>query len=258
MSDPPGVVIAVPARDEAALVQTCLTGLDLSVRYAQHKGLVAEAAVVVVAHRCSDDTAARARPALARIPAAVDVVADDESAAVGAVRDRAARHGLALLGARPAWIFSTDADTVVAPDWISRVLSVATEYDSACVVGLAALDAWYGSLTGLRAYRTVLLDKLHRGPPGDEHRHVYGANLAVRADAYLAVGGFPDVAHGEDQRLVDTLQAAGYPIARTREVIVSTSGRTRGRASGGLADLLRSIGSERSTGSRVAGGRARG
>jgi hypothetical protein len=29
----------------------------------------------------------------------------------------------------------------------------------------------------------VLDRKLHRGITGDEHRHVYGANLAVSADA---------------------------------------------------------------------------
>ncbi|MGN6129846.1 MAG: hypothetical protein ACTHOK_05840, partial [Nocardioidaceae bacterium] len=74
-----------------------------------------------------------------------------------------------------------------------------------------------------------------------QHAHVSGATLAVRADAYLAVGGFPHVAHGEDQRLVDTLAARDLPVLRTRTVTVITSGRLEGRADHGLAALLRAL-----------------
>lgn len=238
----PGVVVAVPAKDEARAVGDCLAGLDRSIRHARHHDLVGDVVVVVSAHRCDDDTAAVAQRALVKLGEWGEVLVDDMSDNVGAVRDRAARRGLALLpDTREAWVFSTDADTVVGTDWIAQVLAVAAEYDAACVVGLAALDAWHGSIAGLCAYREVVNRKLHPGSPGNEHRHVYGANLAVRADAYLAVGGFADIAHGEDQQLVDGIEAAGYAVARTCQVTVTTSGRTRGRAGGGLADLLRRL-----------------
>jgi hypothetical protein len=68
---------------------------------------------------------------------------------------------------------------------------------------------------------------------------VYGANLGVRADAYLAVGGFPPVGAGEDAALWRALAAAGLPTASPTSVRVRTSGRLHGRARGGLADLLR-------------------
>jgi hypothetical protein len=238
----PSIVIGVPARDEAELLPACLDRLDRTVRHARRHGLVAEVAVVVGAHRCLDATATVARTALQRLAASTDVLHEDEALCVGTVRDRVARRGLALVGdTRPTWVLSTDADTVVREDWVAQVLAVAAEHESACVVGLVGLDAWHGSPAARRAYRRVLERKLHRGVPGDEHRHVYGANLAVRADAYLAVGGYPDAVHGEDQRLVDALDAAGYPIARTSRTTVTTSGRTHGRAAGGLADLLRRL-----------------
>ena len=242
----PSIVIGVPARDEAELLPACLDSLDRAVRHARSHGLVAEVAVVVGAHRCLDATATVARTALQRLPASTDVLHEHEAVCVGTVRDRVARRGLALIGdGRPTWVLSTDADTVVGEDWVEQVLAVAGEHDAACVVGLVGLDAWHGSPAGRRAYRRVLDRKLHGGIPGDEHRHVYGANLAVRADAYLAVGGYPDAMHGEDQQLVDALDAARYPIARTSRTTVTTSGRTHGRAAGGLADLLRRLDSGR-------------
>jgi hypothetical protein len=250
MSRPlPRIVIGVPARDEEELLPACVHSVDRSVRHARSHGLVAEVAVVVGAHRCLDTTATAARTALRRLSAATDVLREDEAACVGTVRDRVARRGLALVGdgAGPTWLLSTDADTVVGQDWISQVLAVAAEHDSACVAGLVRLDAWQGSPAGMRAYRRVLDRQLPRGASGDDHRHVYGANLAVRADAYLAVGGYPDALHGEDQQLVDALDAAGYPIARTCRTTVTTSGRTHGRAAGGLADLLRRLDSGRTT-----------
>jgi GT2 family glycosyltransferase len=238
----PTVVVAVPAKDEAGLVEDCLAGLDRSIRHARHLDLIDDVVVVVSAHRCSDDTAAVARRSLAKLGVRGEVLVDDTADNVGTVRDRAARRGLALLrGPRETWVFSTDADTVVDTDWIFQVLALAAEHDAACVVGLATLDAWHGSTAGLCAYRELLDRKLHLGSPGNEHHHVYGANLAVRTDAYLAVGGFPDTAHGEDQQLVDNLDAAGYRVARTCQVTVTTSGRFRGRAGGGLADLLRRL-----------------
>jgi hypothetical protein len=79
--------------------------------------------------------------------------------------------------------------------------------------------------------------------PDDE---TFGAGAGVasltRAGVRVhALGGYPDALHGEDQQLVDALDAAGYPIARTCRTTVTTSGRTHGRAAGGLADLLRRL-----------------
>ena len=92
-------------------------------------------------------------------------------------------------------------------------------------------------MDALRHYRALV----ERGMHGDTHRHVYGANLGVRADAYLDVGGFPPDGAGEDHGLWGRLRAAGYTLAQPVGVRVRTSARLHGRADGGLAGLLRSL-----------------
>jgi hypothetical protein len=201
---------------------------------------VRHATIEVVAHRCSDATAMVAAGALGRDG---EVALDETSWCVGQVRDRGVRRALSRLGCRPddTWVLSTDADTRVGAAWVVDVLASARRVDAVAVVGLAALDRWRGTPEGAAAYTRLLTAGLRSGDPVHQHDHVYGANLAVRADAYLAVGGFPAVPHGEDQSLVDRLQLAGYPLLRSAEVTVRTSGRLAARAAGGLADRLTAL-----------------
>lgn len=232
------VVVVVPARDEAGTIGDTLSGIFASIDEARRRGLVQACAVEVVAHRCDDATEPRARAAVADRPCG-SVTRDHESVTVGEVRDRAVRRALASLAPRPrhTWVLSTDADTRVGVDWVSSILTVAEHTAVVGVVGLAPLDSWQGGALGAAAYDDLIASKM-RDDAMHQHDHVYGANLAVRADAYLAVGGFSHVAHGEDQALVDALARGGHRLLRTRTISVTTSGRLLGRATGGLADRL--------------------
>lgn len=212
------VGIVVPARDEEDRVGACLR----SVLAALPPGV--DGAVVVVLDRCTDRTADR-------VPDGVDVLTNDRAASVGELRDRGVRHLLHRLGGRAperTWLLSTDADTVVGTDWITAHLRHAAAGAHA-VAGLADLDTAAGP-----AYTRIV----SAGLRADGHTHVYGANLGVRADAYLAAGGFPAVPHGEDHGLVEGLRARGLRVVTALDGRVRTSGRTAGRAPGGLADLL--------------------
>ena len=243
MNERPGVVVAVPAHDEEATIAECLDSLVRALRWAHRRRVIAEATIQVAAHRCSDRTWECARDALPD-HLAEGVAADDRAVTIGSVRGRAVARGLAAL-ARPAastWIFSTDADTIVPRRWVVDMLRSASRHDADVVVGLAELDRFRGSRPAQAAYEAILRAGYHRdGSPMNAHDHVYGANLAVRADAYLRVGGFPDVPHGEDRLLVQTLVESGARVLRTRDVAVTTSGRLIGRAPGGLAGLLKGL-----------------
>ena len=73
----------------------------------------------------------------------------------------------------------------------------------------------------------------------DAHRHVHGANLGVRADAYLAAGGWlARTMVGEDHDLWRRLARAGFRLARPVDVTVATSPRRHGRVVGGFASWL--------------------
>lgn len=242
MSSRPSVVVVVPAHDESETIVETLDSIAAAVRHARRRRVIGAATVQVVAHRCSDETAALARACMRRC-AFVEVVEDVLSTTVGQVRDHGARRGLLRLSTAPdeVWVLSTDADSRVPRDWIVQVLVQAGQHRAVAVVGLATLDMFRGSDPARAAYQSLIDSKLIGGDGLRRHDHVYGANLAIRADAYLAVGGFPHVGHGEDQRLVDLLLDSGVRVLRTPDIVVVTSGRHDGRAADGLATLLRAL-----------------
>jgi hypothetical protein len=252
------VGVVVPAHDEQERIVACLT----SVRHAL-EALPDEVAVAVavVLDRCGDPTPQLVGEVLADWPraTAISVAAEcpcpkhpagvpsvsalparPRGRGVGAVRDIGLREVLTRLAVHPparTWLLSTDADTTVPVDWALRHLTCAAEGADA-VAGLAdLLGVERLAADALLRYRAIVDHGLH----GATHRHVYGANLGVRADAYLAVGGFPPDGAGEDHGLWRRLRAAGYKLAQPVEIRVRTSARLHGRAEEGLADLLRRL-----------------
>lgn len=218
------VGVVVPARDEEEHIAACLG----SVLAALPAGI--DAVVCAVLDRCVDRTAERVPPGVETLPVS-------ESVPVGVLRDRGVRRVLRRLSAhRPehVWLLSTDADTTVGADWVHDHLRHADDGAHA-VAGLADLDDPRTlSPAARRAYARLLRD----GHLVDGHTHVYGANLGIRADAYLAVDGFPAVPNGEDHALVSRLRDGGYRLVTALDARVRTSARVEGRAAGGLADLL--------------------
>ncbi len=216
------VGVVVPARDEEDHIGLCVESVLAALPAAL------DVAVCVVLDRCTDRTAEY-------VPASVDTVRNSRPLAVGTLRHLGLRrvlHRLAAHRTDRVWLLSTDADTTVGPEWVRDHLRHADDGAHA-VAGLADLD---GPLTvdAAGAYARILRD----GDRAGGHAHVYGANLGIRADAYLAVGGFPAVPHGEDHALAARVRAGGYRLVTALDGRVRTSARTHGRASGGLADLL--------------------
>lgn len=234
------VAVVVPAHDEEALIGPCLAALATAARAVSSQVAVA---VSVVLDRCTDGTAAVVRDAVRRWwpRSAVATLGNAVPRTIGELRtlgldDALRRLGLADLGR--AWLLSTDADTRVPPDWMRRHLRHAAAGADA-VAGMADLDSPHRLPPDVLCRYTALVDA---GMAADAHTHVYAANLGVRADAFLEAGGFPAVAAGEEHALLARLRAAGRHIVTPVDLRVRTSARTRGRAVGGLADLLGSLG----------------
>jgi hypothetical protein len=82
-----------------------------------------------------------------------------------------------------------------------------------------------------------LLDPLGHNP-WPHHATISGASLGVRRTAYCRVGCLPRVALGEDKALIALLSREDARIRYSPSVHVITSGRTNGRAPGGVADTL--------------------
>ncbi|HET9076726.1 MAG TPA: glycosyltransferase family 2 protein [Acidimicrobiales bacterium] len=229
------VGVVIPARDEADHIGLCLQSV--------HRALsvlppATDTAVWVVVDRCTDATAELVRLNLAGRGGCGWEVSDRDRP-VGTLRDRGNRAVLDLLGGHlpgNIWLLNTDADTVVPPGWAAGHVALAEDGADA-VAGIADLAAAPAQPLAAARYRELIARHRH----GAVHDHVYGANLGVRASAYLRVGGFAPRSTGEDVDLVRRLRRGGYEVVAPVHVRVRTSARTVGRAPGGLADLLSSL-----------------
>jgi glucosyl-3-phosphoglycerate synthase len=238
-------VVVIPARDEAERIGACLRSLA-----DQHGVSHEQYELLIVLDGCRDDTYGEVIELAAREPALrLHAIVLAEAEGVG----RARRRGMDLacarllgLGRGDGLIASTDADSVVAADWLSAQLALAQS--GADAIGgyielhpeeLEALGAEALSERELRAAERLSMVLALEGPAAlAEHHQFSGASLALTAATYERCGGLPVRAALEDEALEQELRARGVAIHRSRSVRVSTSARTNGRAPRGLAQDL--------------------
>jgi hypothetical protein len=147
---------------------------------------------------------------------------------------------------------TTDADAVAAPDWIGRnCTAITTGADLVCgrVVlhppEAALIPAHLHADDALECRLIELLDRIANrldpdpADPVPRHTEAAGASLAVTPAAFRRGGGIPELPSGEDRAFVRALARIDARIRHDPSVVVSVSGRTIGRAPGGMADTIR-------------------
>ena len=217
--------VVIPAHDEALHIaralDSVLDAVDLlpsSVR----------AQVVVVADACTDGTASIARSTLQERGKVVVSLARSVgvSRALGMQRILTRwQHPF-----ERTWLANTDADSVVPPTWLTDQLALA-DAGATAVAGVIEVDSFSDLVPGAGP----VFRQRYAFRDGVEHPHVHGANLGVRADAYLDVGGWASLVTAEDHDLWNRLRARGWPVRADPAVVVTTSGRRVGRAPLGFA-----------------------
>jgi glycosyltransferase involved in cell wall biosynthesis len=222
--------VVIPAQNEEATIQRCIAHVLLA---HEHCARRAPLWIVVVADACSDATVMLARAALG----ARGEVIEGSPRSPGSARRLGATAVLehfASARAAHVWLANTDADTYVPLDWLKVHLDHADDGADA-VAGIVQLDPSESPREDLlRIYRKTY----HVGADGT-HTHVHGANLGVRADAYLDVGGWSHLTVAEDHCLWHRLRVRGWRLRSSVKSVVMTSARLHGRAIGGFADTLR-------------------
>jgi len=208
--------VVVPAHEEQETIAACLRSLR---RAACCPGLRGEEVVMVVAlDSCTDATGTIARDLGALT---IDVAARN----VGKARADGAQKAL---DAGVRWLAFTDADSTVAPDWITVQLALGTD----AVCGTVTVDDWSGFSPHVRRqHHATYTDR-------DGHRHVHGANLGVSAQAYRRAGGFRPLVSSEDVDLVRSLHESGASISWSAAPRVVTSARRNFRAPDGFGATL--------------------
>lgn len=233
--------IVVPARDEAETLGDCLAALTVAMDSLPCSSAAAGVRVqlVLVLDSCRDASARIAARAAERDPR-IHVIEGLHGSA-GEARREGVRVALNLtrggdttaIAPTSAWICSTDADSAVPPTWLLTQLEFA---DAGIDLLLGTVhvepqtDAPHIEARWRRDYSSV-----------EGHPHIHGANLGVRASAYLAAGGFPPLREHEDAGLAAAVTACGFAVHSTARSPVLTSGRQRGRTPGGFAGYLEDL-----------------
>lgn len=210
------IAAIVPAHNEEDHILGCLAALQIAAHCPRLCG--EQTVVMVVLDACTDNTRS-----IAQRMGVTTIALDARN--VGSARALGAELALAA-GAR--WLAFTDADTEVAPDWISAQLAQGSD----AVCGTVAVCDWgtYGD-TMRSHYDATYTD-------ADGHRHVHGANFGVSARAYERAGGFRALQSSEDVALVEALEASGAKIAWSAAPRVFTSARRVFRAPDGFGATL--------------------
>jgi glycosyltransferase involved in cell wall biosynthesis len=222
-------VVVIPAHNEAdhlpSSVKAVLTAAAC---------LPLPVTVIVVLDGCDDGSAALA----GQFGSDVRFVAID-ARNVGAARAAGFSYARTLceqvaLDDPRIWYATTDADSVVDPDWLLRQ----TGADTDMVLGVVRFATWREfPAAAARRYLAAYRSKTRR----DSHGHVQGANRGFRADSYWRVGGFAALASDEDVDLVARFESAGLRIVRDAQLSVVTTRRQVGRAPDGFAAHLLSL-----------------
>jgi len=245
----PDTVIAIPVRNEAERIEACLRAIDAQTGLAP-----GSLGLVLFLNNCTDGTQGIVEGLRASLSMPMRVThVDYAQAHAGWARREAMNAAVDWIGpAAGAVILSTDADSRVPPDWVARNLA-ALRAGADAVAGRIELDAEEAALLPPSlhergrledAYSAVLTEieaRLDPDPfdPWPCHRTTIGATLAVTRDAYVAVGGMPAIALGEDGAFVAALLRQGFHVRHAPDVVVTVSGRLVGRAPGGVADTIR-------------------
>ncbi len=216
--------VVVPAHNEEDLLPACIAALETAAAAVE-----VFVDIVVVLDTCTDLSSS-----IAKRVSTIAVQARN----VGTARRAGFTH---LLDRRPGgtaarsmWLATTDADSAVPPQWLAAQLDHAAA-GADIVAGTVQVSDWHGWPATVRhAYNHHYARARHT----DGHGHVHGANLAMAADVYLALGGFGNLAADEDVTLVELAVRSGHTVTWAEDLAVSTSARAIARAPAGFAAHL--------------------
>lgn len=164
----------------------------------------------------------------------------------GARLVRCAEPGLSLArneglaAAAAPWVAYLDDDAVPEPDWASALLAaLARAPANTAGIGGRIIPHWEAPLPDWWPRDAVgtltIIDHEGEGVVGDgslpDGVEPYGANMAFRADALAAIGGFPldlgrvgdRLISGEEAYVIRRLSAAGHAIVYSGSIVVRHS-----------------------------------
>lgn len=220
--------VLVPARNEEALLPRCISSI-LAARKRLPEEVTCDIVVVV------DSSTDRTREIAETLLLGNGIVVPIDAHAVGMARSVAAKVLLQRYSGslKYCWLANTDADCEVPINWLDDHLAIARQGTDA-VAGIVDVDSFAEHDPFVRE-RFRHSYRIHAD---GTHPHVHGANMGVRADAYLRAGGWLALETAEDHDLWKRLHQTGHHPLSAAKLLVTTSGRKNGRAPHGFAEAL--------------------
>jgi FkbM family methyltransferase len=200
--------VIVPAHDAAGTLGRQLQALAVQSQPPPFE-------VLVVANRCTDDTAGVAESFADRLR--LRVVVADEMASAAYARNCGAAE------AAGAYLMFCDADDQVGSDWVAGMVEPLQAGHADVVEGLIKINRdelpdW------IYTWRYASFDQRCLFERDDRMPFAISASLAVRAEAFAAVGGFDTQFSGAGYEEVDLswrLLRAGYRIGEAPDAVIS-------------------------------------
>lgn len=246
--------ICIPVRNEEALLPGCLdsiAALDLN-------GLP-RPGIHIAFDTCTDRSEQIVADRVqAGYPFEITTVRLAAAATPNAGRARKAAMDAAAcgtLGKAATHILTTDADSLVAQDWLRahvagfrhadviaglvRRINRCTEYR---YKGLPPRDQLETYLERLHLLRRKIDPIEYDADPS--HPYASGASIGITREAYCALDGLPRLPNAEDEAMIKRARLHGYRVRQDCSVQVRTSDRRDGRATAGLAAALRDLDNE--------------
>jgi cellulose synthase/poly-beta-1,6-N-acetylglucosamine synthase-like glycosyltransferase len=222
------VSVLIPARNEEQLLPRCLDSV-LTACSLLPASITSDIILAV------DSSTDRTREIAERKLRGHGAVVLTDAGVVGRTRSLAAKVALQRYTGPLdlCWLANTDADCSVPESWLVDQLTLA-EQGVEAIAGIVDVDSFDEHNAGV----PLLFRKSYLLHPDGTHPHVHGANMGVRADAYLRAGGWSDHQTGEDHDLWNRLRSIGSRHRSIGRVKVLTSGRRVGRAPLGFAGAL--------------------
>ena len=242
------IAVAIPALNEADRIRECLTAFSAQASAPAFGRLT----LVVLANNCTDRTAAIARQYLQGVDVDVrEVSLLPPHNHAGWARRYALECAAEALTQPDDVLLSTDADTIVAADWVARNLAyIDGGFDAVAGFAMPHMPEWKhldaahrDRFNRLRKYHTMLAylrSERHSGAHDPWPRHEYegGASIALTFGMYCRIAPVPAPPNGEDKALFEAVRRAGGRIRHPLDVKAYTSCRYVGRAPGGMADTI--------------------
>ena len=228
MKSPWHVAVLIPARDEEILLPRCLRSAIAACSILPPP---ISCDIVVAVDRSTDETFAVAKSTLGDLGCVIST----DAGVVGKARAIAAEKALSRFhGPKDrCWLANTDADCCIPERWLLDQISAA-ERGVEAITGIVSVDSFDEHTAGV--------DKRFKASyaifPDGSHPHVHGANLGVRADAYVRAGGWRHLRTAEDHDLWSRLSMTSARRESNSSLTVVTSGRRIGRAPHGFAEAL--------------------